>query len=187
MTVGAVDPSQLVYDATVALNTFQFIGWNNGAMFFDDIAFMRDEVSLTLPSWLMAEQPPTSGFESWIAGFPEVPTHLRGELDSPAGDGIANLIKYAFGLDPLSIDYSRMPEVKIESGELRLYYSVDLNATGLAVVPTFSKTLDSASWTPVEQQNIMHLGTDSNGIASFVATVIIEETPVFMRVEITLL
>ncbi len=41
---------------------------------------------------------PPDAFTTWIAGFPQVPLHQRGPLDTPVGDGVPNIVKFAFGL-----------------------------------------------------------------------------------------
>ena len=46
--------------------------------------------------------PPSLNFEDWIADSSlNVPEGQRGALDSPAGDGVPNLLKYAMNLDPM--------------------------------------------------------------------------------------
>ncbi|WAC18562.1 immunoglobulin domain-containing protein [Luteolibacter sp. SL250] len=48
---------------------------------------------------LTVEPPPAAGFSAWSALL-NVPADKRGLLDTPAGDGISNLIKFALGLTP---------------------------------------------------------------------------------------
>ncbi len=48
---------------------------------------------------LTVEPPPATGFSGWPALL-NVPADKRGALDTPAGDGISNLIKFALGLTP---------------------------------------------------------------------------------------
>ena len=42
--------------------------------------------------------PPAGTFATWIEGFPDIPADQRGPLDMPAGDGVSNIVKFAFGL-----------------------------------------------------------------------------------------
>jgi uncharacterized delta-60 repeat protein len=53
----------------------------------------------TRTAMLTVEPPPSTGFSGWDALL-IVPDDQRGPLDTPAGDGVSNLIKWALGLDP---------------------------------------------------------------------------------------
>ncbi len=53
-------------------------------------------------------------FDRWMASLPEPPPEgLRGLLDDPAGSGITNLLSYALGRDPMSVDRALLPLVSM--------------------------------------------------------------------------
>jgi hypothetical protein len=54
-------------------------------------------------------------FASWAAALPE---GERGYGDNPAGDGVANLVKYFTGMDPAAPDLSHLPEQGSSPGHL---------------------------------------------------------------------
>jgi hypothetical protein len=105
-------------------------------------------------------QPET--FTAWIGQFPEVPVDQRGQMDNPAGDGIHNILKYAFGLDPREVANTGVPVVSavpvIDGTELRLQYRRIRNGTDagdstyavgdLTYLPEVS--FDMASWDTVD-------------------------------------
>ena len=51
---------------------------------------------------------PASPYDSWIEAF-DLPDEKRGPLDTPAGDGVANLLKYALDIDPLASAAAKVP------------------------------------------------------------------------------
>jgi len=56
-------------------------------------------------------------FDSWMANLPEEEKPapgLRGPDDTPAGDGVPNLFKYALGLLPLTPSANAMPRLVYE-------------------------------------------------------------------------
>ena len=105
-------------------------------------------------------------FAAWIAQFEEVPVDQRGQLDNPLGDGIPNLLKYAFGLDPRAVANPGVPVVSaipaVEGTELRLQYRRIANGTDpgdstysvgdLTYQPEVS--LDLASWATFDGSSI---------------------------------
>jgi hypothetical protein len=101
-------------------------------------------------------QPET--FTAWIGQFEEVPVDQRGQMDNPAQDGIPNILKYAFGLDPREVSNTGVPLVSavpvIDGTELRLQYRRIRNGTDagdstytvgdLSYIPEVS--FDMAGW-----------------------------------------
>jgi hypothetical protein len=49
---------------------------------------------------LAASSPPEHPFNDWISQFNQLPPDQRAPLDTPAGDALPNLLKYALDLDP---------------------------------------------------------------------------------------
>lgn len=80
----------------------------------------------------------------WVAGFSynawvalqDIPTGQQGLLDDPAGDGIANIWKYAAGLDALTVyssDDLYTEEVDAENDVFSLIYTVAKNRPEIGI------------------------------------------------------
>ena len=88
-----------------------------------------------------------SAFTNWAEG--NIPEGFdRSFTGSALKDGVANSIKFAFGLDPMrSARAEDLPFArKDEEGRLTITYRVDLDAEGVIVVPEVALTLDSDVW-----------------------------------------
>ncbi len=98
-----------------------------------------DPIGPTFDAWL------TQNFTAEELGQPEI----SGPLATPAGDGLANLLKYAFGLEPKvavgSLD-PRLPQSRIVDGVLELTYLELRDAQDLEYIPEMSETLEA--WNP---------------------------------------
>lgn len=72
----------------------------------------------------------------------------RSFAGSAVGDGVANAIKFAFGLDPMTPARAQdlLSMDRDESGRLRIRYQVDLKAEGISVRPEVSVALGSGTW-----------------------------------------
>lgn len=90
-------PSSLQETDTISENLRSIRLTENTAFMEGDRRFIRLKVVLD-------ETPPTdpepNSFEGWAITH-NLPTGQSGPLDTPAGDGVANVLKYAFGIDPL--------------------------------------------------------------------------------------
>ncbi len=75
--------------AMQTLTTFTGASWN-----FDSLWYMDGYP-------VLAASAPVGSFQRWLSGA-AVPVALQGQSSSPAGDGIANLIKYASGLPAMT-------------------------------------------------------------------------------------
>ncbi|MCF7732018.1 MAG: hypothetical protein K9N23_10030, partial [Akkermansiaceae bacterium] len=72
---------------------------------------------------------------------------IAGESASPAGDGVANLLKYAFGLEPLVPATGSLPTMDVGGGALALTYTQVLAATD--IVYTVEWSFNLVDWSPV--------------------------------------
>lgn len=101
-----------------------------------------------------ANPPASEAFEGWVrehftAAEQEDPA-VSGLLADASGDGIANLLKYAFGLDPRIASPGGLPAFgATEDGEPALTFRRRLRAVDLAFVPEGSADLES--WTPLHE------------------------------------
>jgi hypothetical protein len=97
-----------------------------------------------------------------------------GEAADPDGDGMANLLEYALGLDPLTPDAAGGPTVSIQEDPnnrlryLRMTYRQSVSATGVELTPESSR--DLVTWNSGE----MYIATRSDTTLKDVRTVTVE-------------
>ncbi|MCD8482569.1 MAG: immunoglobulin domain-containing protein [Verrucomicrobia bacterium] len=124
-------------------------------------------------------------FEAWIASFPHVPEHESGPMDRPGGSAVTNIESYLFGLTPGygsindAVEISALPD-----GTLSLLYRVNKFALHWNLTPQWSA--DLLSWHPVSSANISLIQQDSEFYyfqSSFSTT---PNTPLFLRIAISL-
>ncbi len=68
-------------------------------------------------------------------------------MATPADDGVSNLLKYAFGLDPFAVAPPGLPVMDTTGGELALTYNQVLAATNLIYTAEWSSNL--SIWSPL--------------------------------------
>ncbi len=81
--------------------------------------------SAEIPLSAEIDSPPAESFEAWIEELPagyRPPEGERGPLDTPAGDGVANLLKYAFGLMPIESAGDAGPRLVVSDGFFALEF-----------------------------------------------------------------
>ena len=77
---------------------------------------------------------------------------ISGPEATPAGDGIANILKYAFGFAPLKpVGPSDLPRPEIDGDVLRLTYPERIDAYDLTCIPETSVNLADWSADPVRE------------------------------------
>ncbi len=108
---------------------------------------------------------------------------IAGVMADPANDGICNLLKYAFHLDPSVSGIGGLPVLGNEPGELSLLFTKVLSATDLQYIPEWST--DLVNWFPtgITQEVMSDNGTTQQVCAS------IPSTPGgarFLRIHVTL-
>jgi hypothetical protein len=116
-------------------STFTAIGWDfTNTWIMDDFPVLR---SLSIPDPI--------DYETWLDKY-EVPTGERDEADTPAEDGIQNLLKYAIGLDPEeAYSYSKviwLPS-EIGSNSASIVYNKSKQAEDIDIFPIWCNSLDS--------------------------------------------
>jgi len=105
---------------------------------------------------------------------------VSGDLADPNMDGVTNLLKYAFGLDPLRVDYGGMPTV-IEDGEyLRLTYRRRIGADDIRYLVVCSTDLEV--WT--EEGVIEEVVGYDEGVELVEARVLAQDSSGFLRVKV---
>src|SRR5690606_27715704 len=102
-------PAPTVYDHGGALrfvgNRLYALGTNNGIL----------ALELT--------ESDGASFEDWIAGF-AITGDDAAEGADPAGDGVPNLLKYALGLDPLTVSRDALPVFHMDNDHLTLSFEL---------------------------------------------------------------
>ncbi len=120
-----LDPNAVIY--------FRAIATNGGGTTVGSILSFGDPFAV----WQVAQFGPDAG-DPLIAG----PTA------NPAHDGINNLLKFAFGLDPhVATGTAGQPVLDTADGELALIYNRNLAATNLIFTPEWST--DLSVWSPL--------------------------------------
>jgi len=114
-------------------------------------------------------------------------------LASPAGDGIVNLLKYAFNLDPLRHEgngqypgeFRGLPYLEsAAAGDLHLIYYRDPAKTDIRVTPVWRRDLnDLSGWSEIDVNNRQLLGTQ-DGIEQWRARLPIEGNQGFMSIQV---
>jgi len=93
---------------------------------------------------------PDPSFAAWIALLPDEerpPVDQRGPLDTPAGDGMSNLLKYALGLKPLTPYENDGLRLAYVSGNTLALEVTRAKSTTAVLIPEGSMGL--TSWAPV--------------------------------------
>jgi hypothetical protein len=115
-----------------------------------------------------------TGFEQWVAtSHPTVTSGLTGDQD---GDGIKNVVEYAFGLNPtLPTQSSAIPQPTLSGNTYSVTFSTPSGVTGITYGAEWSSNL--TTW-----NNISDTGSGSSHIFSVNTT---GQSKVFFRYKIT--
>jgi alpha-tubulin suppressor-like RCC1 family protein len=71
------------------------------------------------------------------------------DLGDPDGDRIPNLLEYAFGLNPLADSSGKLPQARIENGELVIHFAQPSGVSGVTYGAEWSESMQEGSWLPV--------------------------------------
>jgi len=88
-----------------------------------------------------------SPFNQWLVakfGTSDTNPAIAGAMAIPAGDGIPNLLKYAFNLNPMTGCASGLPAASVEGGNMTLVYLQNDAAADLTY--TVEQTTDLVNW-----------------------------------------
>jgi hypothetical protein len=66
-----------------------------------------------------------------------------------AHDGVANLLKYAFGLNPTRVGIAQLPQPRLAGGSLVISFTEPLGMSGITYGAEWSTTLLPGDWHPV--------------------------------------
>ena len=115
-------------------------------------------------AFVLGLAPAAVPFSAWIAAS-NAPEGQRGALDTPAHDGIANLLKYALGVPPLADARAHLPVPSLHSAGgqpavLALVFARNPAAQGIRCV--LETSTDLATWTEAASITDL-LGTNPDG------------------------
>ena len=105
---------------------------------------------------------------------------ISGDLADPDGDGIVNLLEYAFALEPLTV--SSAPAMALAVGEITLTYRKNLFASELTYL--VQKSSDVATWSPATPTE--EILSDDGNVQVIRASVPVSAAPAkFLRIHIS--
>ena len=105
---------------------------------------------------------------------------IAGDLADPDGDGIVNLLEYAFSHQPLA--FEAPPSFDLGTGELSLTYRFNLLAPDLTYV--VQKSTDAANWQPALPVN--EIVSDDGTVRVIRAHIpVVGEPAAFLRLQVT--
>lgn len=108
----------------------------------------------------VAQASGSTTFADWLAQH-DVPADQRGFTDDPAGDGVANILKYALNLHPLQAarDELPRPELILHEGERRLGLTISRNPDAVGVEYVVEASGDLGDWSAATVQTIEESAT----------------------------
>lgn len=111
---------------------------------------------LSRPIGTTSTEPAIPGFASWIADAGlGVPAGLRGPMDTPAGDGLPNLLKFFAGLEPMVPgSHSDILSILREGGQHWVAFTQHNRAAAVDFVLEVSTDLDN--WLPVPMDSLQY-------------------------------
>ncbi len=105
----------------------------------------------------------TQTFSEWEAQFPQLQDTAAG--DSPEDDGVPNLLKYVYNIDPSqpmsAADLTKLPGLGVTGDtETLTFHEYTLITPNVVVQVEFSTDLQN--WSQVPSNNIVQIGTDGD-------------------------
>ena len=148
----------------------RFAGWAGNVQYLDHVHSMTPTVTLpdhdiTLRA-IFVDDSATSGFSGWAASH-GLSAGQDGPTDSPAGDGISNLEKYALGLIPTqAYRPGDLFDLRIDAatGHIVLRYEKSKRATDVQIIPVWSESLVEPAWNSSPIQIVLLGETDTHEI-----------------------
>ncbi len=138
----------------------------------DDLRIYKRALTDAEVSGLYAP-PAVQSYDTWIAGLATPPSSEHRGVDAdPDGDGLANLLEYALGGDPLSALSAPHPQLQHANGLLRLSYR--RARTDLTYVVETATHLATGEWTTagVTQDTTTPVGQTATATTPFDAATV---------------
>jgi uncharacterized repeat protein (TIGR03803 family) len=151
-----ITPTTADPDASVMVNgsalrsgaLSSLIGLNTGTNVIDAIITARDGVTSTLYTLNVVRLTPLQNWRMYFFGTPANAGYAANTADYVA-NGIPNLAKYAFGLNPLSPPASQIPLPFFGGNAFGFNFDQPEGISGIAYGAESALTLAPSSWTPV--------------------------------------
>ena len=126
-------------------------------------------------------------FQNWMDNLPpgdQPPVGQRGPQDTPAGDGVANLLKYAFGLLPMVPAADAQPKLVGVGGNLSLEFSRN---PGANVSYLLQGSDDLEDWTEVtiDSENTAPLPEEREFVQMVTDHPVASEDRYFLRLRVS--
>ncbi len=71
------------------------------------------------------------------------------DLDDPDGDGLANVVEFAYGLNPTSPDAGALPQLQLSGGQYEVSFATPEGVSGITYGAEWSSTMLPGSWAPI--------------------------------------
>ena len=115
---------------------------------------------------------PPNTYTTWAAIY-----GLGGPLEDPEGDGMANIVEFAFGINPTLVDRSLIPRPQIIGSNMVLSFAQSPGVSGITYGAEWSATLQSGDW---------HTIPDTGTAPQHVFSIPIGSNPrLFLRLRVT--
>jgi len=150
------------------------------------LPIQREALTAVIP--LAGPTGPGFAYSDWVnANFPDPADQanpdLSGRLATPAGDGVANLLKYAFGFDPLTpVSGVDLPQAVLVGQTLTLTYMERVDLIDIRYLPQKSFSLESWDSQGVEEVGPRELIGDGEFAWVTVELELNNEARAFLRV-----
>jgi len=151
VTPTAADPGALVTvnGATVASGlSSSSINLSPGANIIDTIVTARDGVTTKIYTLTVIQLTPLQQWRLNFLGTSADAGAAANNADS-VSNGIPNLMKYAFGLDPTVLAANQIPQPALSASNLSLSFTEPPGVSGIVYGAEWTQTLNPPAWTPL--------------------------------------
>jgi hypothetical protein len=128
----------------------------------------------------------TESFQNWMDTLDpadQPPPGQQGPEDTPAGDGVSNLLKYAFGLLPMEPAADALPTLIAVDGDLALEFTHDPDA---AVTHVLEGSTDLENWSEISiaEENATPLANGRERLQMITNQAFSDEDRYFLRLTV---
>ena len=126
-------------------------------------------------------------FQNWMDNLDpadQPPLGQRGPGDTPAGDGVANLLKYAFGLLPMVPAADAQPKLVGVEGNLALEFSRDPDAN-VSYLLQGSTDLEDWAEVTIDEENTAPLPDEREFVQMVTDQSVAQEDRYFLRLRVS--